>query len=284
VSVGGAGERVNAPASPRPAATVVLLRDAADGIELFLVQRHRSIGFMGGMHVFPGGKVDLDDDLSVLAAHVVDPRPAQAHVWGDDVDRTAAFARAVAAIRETYEEAGVLLCAQPLPASSPEIRARLLAGEPFAAILDALAVQLRIDLLQPFSRWITPESEPVRFDTSFFLTRVPADQIAEHDRGEAIDALWTSPRAALDAVTGGSLRLAPPTQRTLEQLVDFSSVDAALRFASSRPPPLIMPIIRSAGDELMIFYPGDPEHPVRERAFPGPTRHVLRQRPSRGSG
>jgi hypothetical protein len=124
----------------------------------------------------------------------------------------------------------------------------------------------------------------VRFDTSFFLTRVPADQVADHDRGEAVDALWVSPRAALEAVAGGTLRLAPPTQRTVEQLQDCTSVDAALRLAASRPPPVIMPIIRWAGEELMIYYPGDPEHPVRERAFAGPTRHVLRQRPSAGAG
>jgi hypothetical protein len=159
----------------------------------------------------------------------------------------------------------------------------LLAGEPFAHVLDALSVQLQLDLLHPFSRWITPESEPVRFDTSFFLSRVPADQNAEHDRGEAVDALWTSPRAALDAVTSGSLRLAPPTLRTLEQLAEFVSVDAALRFAATRPPPRIMPIIAPTPQgELVIYYPGDPEHPVRERAFPGPTRHVLSQRPSTG--
>lgn len=305
--MGESGERANAPANsgtapaprggaalPRPAATVVLLRDVVQGsersdrsehgIELFLVQRHRSIGFMGGMHVFPGGKVAAGDALAVLGARVVDPQQAQAHAWGDDVDRDAAFARAVAAIRETYEEAGILFCTRPLPPSSHEARARLLAGEPFANVIDTLAVQLQLGLLHPFSRWITPESEPVRFDTSFFLTRVPADQNAEHDRGEAIDALWTSPQAALAAMTNGSLRLAPPTLRTLEQLADFASVDAALRFAASRPPPRIMPIIAATPEgELVIYYPGDPEHPVRERAFPGPTRHVLPQRPSTGA-
>lgn len=286
MSVTESGERENAlpVGTPRPAATVVLLRDAADGIELFLVQRHRAIGFMGGMHVFPGGKVAPGDELASIGERVADPQHAQGHVWGDDVDREAAFARAIAAIRETYEEAGVLLCAQPLPASSPRARTRLLAGAPFVEVLAELAVQLQVGSLQPFSRWITPESEPVRFDTSFFLTRVPADQVPDHDRGEAVDALWTSPRAALSAVSAGTLRLAPPTQRTVEQLQDCTSVDAALTLAASRRPPLIMPIIRWAGDELMIYYPGDPEHPVQEPAFPGPTRHVLRQRPSAGAG
>lgn len=266
-----------APAAARAAATVVLMRDAPGGPEVFLVQRHSSIGFMGGMHVFPGGKVAEGDARAVLGARAGDIACLAAHVWGADVDREASFARAVAAIRETFEEAGVLLSAQALGAGAASARARLLAGEAFDAVLDALAVQLQLAALQPLSRWITPESEPVRFDTSFYLARAPGDQIAEHDRGEAVAALWASPAGALAQAESGVIRLAPPTARTLEGLVAFGSVDAALAAASAGPPPRVLPVIRTVGDEVVIFYPGDPEHPVAERALPGATRRVMRR-------
>ena len=287
VSSGG-GERRDAPPAPndprasspvtaRAAATVVLLRDASDGVEVFLVQRQSSMGFMGGMHVFPGGKVAAGDTRALLGACTADAACADAHVWGAGVDRDDAFARAVAAIRETFEEAGVLLCAQPAGDGAALARARLLRGEAFADVLDALAVQLRLSALQPLSRWITPESEPVRFDTSFYLARAPSDQVAEHDHRESVAALWISPAEALARTEAGAIRLAPPTARTLEDLAAFRSVDAALAAAAARVPPCVLPIIRPVGDELMIFYPGDPEHPVAERAFPGPTRWVMRR-------
>lgn len=274
--------RSTAPALARAAATVVLMRDAPGGPEVFLVQRHGSIGFMGGMHVFPGGKVADGDARSVLGARAGDVACLAAHVWGADIDGEASFARAVAAIRETFEEAGVLLSAQALGAGAASARARLLAGEAFVTVLNALAVELQLAALQPLSRWITPESEPVRFDTSFYLARAPADQDADHDRGEAVAALWASPAGALAQGESGAIRLAPPTARTLEGLVDFSSVDAALAAAAARTPPCVLPVIRTVGDEVVIFYPGDPEHPVSELALPGPTRRVMRQLKRRG--
>ena len=175
----------------------------------------------------------------------------------------------------------MLLCAQPLGPAAARERARLLAGTAFADVLDALAVQLRLGGLQPLSRWITPESEPVRFDTSFYLARAPGDQVAEHDHRESVAALWVSPSEALERAESGVIRLAPPTTRTLEGLVAEVSVDAALARAAQRVPPQVLPVIRTVGDEVMIFYPGDPEHPVAEPALPGPTRRVLRPLPRR---
>jgi 8-oxo-dGTP pyrophosphatase MutT (NUDIX family) len=288
VSVSERGDQpsglARSPESPRAASTVVLLRDGtgsadreARGIEVFLVQRHGSMGFMGGMHVFPGGKVADADTRAALGARTADAECVATHRWGDDVDDETAFARAAAAIRETFEEAGVLLCAQPLGPIAARERARLLAGTAFADVLDALAVQLQVGALQPLSRWITPESEPVRFDTSFYLARAPGDQVAEHDHRESVAALWVSPGDALARAESGAIRLAPPTARTLEGLAEEPSVDSALQRAAQRSPPLVMPVIRTVGDEVMIFYPGDPEHPVAERALPGPTRRVMRR-------
>jgi 8-oxo-dGTP pyrophosphatase MutT (NUDIX family) len=271
------GERPNALAAARAASTVVLLRDSPSGVEVFLVQRHSSLGFMGGMHVFPGGKVADCDARSQLEAHTRDAACVDRHAWGDDIDRDAAFARATAAIRETFEEAGVLLCAQPLRRTAGEARARLLAGAPFAEVLAQLRVQLEVAALQPLSRWITPESEPVRFDTSFYVARAPSDQVAEHDRGESVAALWLTPSDALARGEAGEIRLAPPTARTLEGLLGAPSVDAVINEVARRAPPQVMPVIRTIGDEVVIFYPGDPEHPVAERVLPGPTRYVMRR-------
>lgn len=266
------------PVVPRPAATVVLARDVqAGGIEIYLVQRHASIGFMGGMHVFPGGKVCAEDESSAMRACIRDAAALPGHAWGDDVDANAAFARTVAAARETFEEAGVLLGCSAPHAILVELRRRLLAGAAFATLLAEQSLSLQLASLQPLARWITPDSEPVRFDTSFFLTRAPHDQEAEHDRMEAIDSLWITPARALEAAARGDIRLAPPTARTLETLRDATSVEAAHALARSRPAPVVLPLIRPIGDELVLLYPGDPDHPVKEPVFEGPTRRVLRK-------
>jgi 8-oxo-dGTP pyrophosphatase MutT (NUDIX family) len=266
------------PVIPRPAATVVLARDGnAGGIEIYLVQRHGSIGFMGGMHVFPGGKVCDADETPAMRSCILDAAALRGDVWGDDIDSGAAFARTVAAARETFEEAGVLLGARAPAATLAPFRRRLLAGEAFATLLEEHSLSLQLASLEPLSRWITPDSEPVRFDTSFFLARAPHDQEAEHDRIEAVDALWIEPARALEVAARGEIRLAPPTARTLESLCDVVSVEAAHALARSRPPPLVLPVIRPIGDELVLLYPGDPDHPVQVRAFDGPTRRVLRK-------
>jgi 8-oxo-dGTP pyrophosphatase MutT (NUDIX family) len=266
------------PVVPRPAATVVLARDAsAGGIEIYLVQRHASIGFMGGMHVFPGGKVCDGDESPAMRACIRDAAALRGDAWGDDVDASAALARTIAAARETFEEAGVLLGTDAPGATLLALRRRLLAGEAFATLLAEQSLSLQLASLQPFSRWITPDSEPVRFDTSFFVARAPHDQEAEHDRMEAVDALWIAPARALEVAARGEIRLAPPTARTLESLRDVTSVEAAHALARSRPPPIVLPLIRPIGDELVLLYPGDPDHPLKTPALEGPTRRVLRK-------
>jgi 8-oxo-dGTP pyrophosphatase MutT (NUDIX family) len=270
-------EQSSAPA--RPAATVVLARDASGGgIEVYLIERQRSMGFMGGMHVFPGGKVADADASAQIAARIADAAEgARAEAWGGDLDAQEVLARAVAAIRETFEEAGVLLGIGACGIDLGRLRARLLAGDALAALLQEAGLVLHLAALQPLARWVTPEREPVRFDTSFFLARAPHDQSAEHDRKEAASGVWLGPRAALEASAAGRIRLAPPTARTLETLCETPSVERALAQARSAAPKLIAPIIRELGDQLVLLLPGDPEHPVRERALPGPTRQVLRR-------
>jgi 8-oxo-dGTP pyrophosphatase MutT (NUDIX family) len=270
---------------PKPASTVVLVRDGAQGgIEVFLVQRHGGMGFMGGMHVFPGGKISPGDGGERMRARIVDhehehPRHC---VWGSDVPADESIARAVAGVRETFEEAGVLL-AEPGSLARPReplgtLRARVLAGEAFVELLEQAGLSLALAALQPLSRWITPASERQRFDTTFYVARAPHDQRADHDRQESIAGDWFAPEQAARAARQGSIRLAPPTALTLESLSGAASVDEALALAARRAPPTVLPIMRTIGSDVVILYPGDPEHPVSTKAFDGPTRRVLRPR------
>jgi 8-oxo-dGTP pyrophosphatase MutT (NUDIX family) len=266
-------------APARPASTVVLARDGADGLEIYLVQRHGSMGFMGGMHVFPGGKVAASDASPHMRARLECGVEGSRHEqWGDEIDRDAALHRLVAAVRETFEEAGVLVVDAPSSRDFAELRARLLAGEDFGRLLEQAGLKLQPALLEPLSRWITPESEPTRFDTTFYVARAPSGQEAAHDTQESVAGVWLAPSRALESSAAQKIRLAPPTARTLETLADASSVDAALALARSRPPPSILPIIRSVGSDVMIYYPGDPEHPVKTPFLKPPTRLVLRKR------
>jgi 8-oxo-dGTP pyrophosphatase MutT (NUDIX family) len=256
----------------------LLARDCSGGgIEIYLVQRHGSMGFMGGMHVFPGGKVAASDGSERMRARVADAAHGARHeLWGDGIDHGAACERAIAAVRETFEEAGVLLIAEATAKDLPRMRTRLLGGEELAALLEEAELRLQLSVLEPLSRWITPESEPVRFDTSFYVARAPQDQSADHDSKESIAGIWLGPERALEATAAGEIRLAPPTARTLETFLGAASVEAALAIARSRPPPVIQPIMRKLGHELVILYPGDPDHPVKTPALAGPTRRVLR--------
>jgi 8-oxo-dGTP pyrophosphatase MutT (NUDIX family) len=279
MAAGGSSTPAAPPAAPKPASTVVLLRDAAAGLEVLLVQRHGGMGFMGGMHVFPGGKVSTTDALEAMRERTHDRGACiAAHVWGQDVGAADSFARAVAAVRETFEEACLLLAALPAACDLPALRAELLAGAELGALLEREGASLKLTELQPLSRWITPESEPVRFDTSFYLARAPEGQASAHDQTEAIASEWLTPAAAMQAATEGRIRLAPPTARTLEGLLEMPDVDAALGNARLRPPPIILPILRMLDGAMVVLYPGDPEHPVRERALPGDTRVVWRRR------
>ena len=274
----------SAPVAAKPAATVVLARDAKQGgIEIFLVQRHGSMGFMGGVHVFPGGKVSASDTTERMRARVDDADDAAAHaLWGEGVEADGNVSRAVAAVRETFEESGILLAHDTrgiaVGVTLGEARMRLLAGEDFATLLQSAGMSLRLSMLVPLSRWITPESEPMRFDTNFYVARLPEGQDASHDLKESIGSGWLRPADALLASTEGRIRLAPPTTRTLESLRDVASVEAALALSSSRPPPVILPILRTLDNEVVVLYPGDPEHPNPEAAFDGATRLVVRRR------
>ncbi|WP_395055329.1 NUDIX hydrolase [Polaromonas sp.] len=267
---------------PRPAATVVLLRDAPAGLEVFLMKRHGLSDVLGGAYVFPGGKVDAADAELDMAAHGDQPLDAlHAGLGETDITGTTAGALYIAALREAFEECGVLfahgLAAQP----ATQAAALLREGHTFNAVLAQLALRLQTRSILPWSRWITPTRPSVmnkRFDTRFFVAAVPDDQIARHDDFETTESVWLSPREALQQYWAGQIELAPPQIMSLAHLARHSAVDSVLSAARARRPPVIQPESFDDDGQRMICYPGDPRHSVRELALPGPTRLFYRNK------
>ncbi len=264
------------PVTPRDAATVILLRDTEDGIAVFMVRRHAKSGFMAGAYVFPGGTLDEEDASSSLLARVVGRAPEEAaRLLGED-DGTRALALHVAALRETFEEAGVLHAEGAGTDALERVRDRLLKQETsFETAVSELGLRLRADALTPLSRWVTPIAEKRRYDARFFIARAPGEQRAVHDRIEVTAGEWFRPAAALERGARGEIQLFPPTLRTLEGLTPFSTVDQAVAHAASRPPPRVEPFFRDFGSSWALTLPGDPEHPEPEKVIEGPTRFML---------
>ncbi|SFP26958.1 NUDIX hydrolase [Variovorax sp. 770b2] len=263
---------------PSAASTLILLRDAAPGIEVLMLKRHGASRTLGGAFVFPGGKVDANDGRLDASAHF-DATAALLHERLDepDIDAATAGGLYVAALRETMEECGVLL-AHGVGAEARGAAALLLrAGSSFNEVLSQMRLRLMTGRMVPWSRWITPErSSNRRFDTRFFVARVPADHVACHDGHETTESVWVEPRAALQAYWAGRMTLVPPQIMTLAELARYGSVDAVLQAALARRPPLIQPCILGDGQTRVMCYPGDEAHPVRRRAMPGPLRLFVR--------
>ncbi len=265
---------------PRPAATVVMLREGegAAGPEVLLLRRHSASAVLGGAFVFPGGKLDAEDVQLDATAYLDRPSAdLRVSLHDTELDDATAAGLYVAAVREAFEEAGVLL-AGPASGAAVDIDqacALLRAGTPFPALLERLGLRVLTARLAPWSRWITPRVPSVmskRFDTRFFVATVPAAQIARHDEVETTESVWLAPRAALQRYWEGAIDLAPPQIMTLAQLSRHASVDEILAAARARRPPLILPESLEEGGTRVVCYPGDACHPVRERAMPGPTR------------
>lgn len=266
------------PVVPKDAATVVLLRASSHGpFEVFMVRRHGKSGFMGGAYVFPGGKLDAEDADPRLVARCVGRTPDEAaSVLGEPDDPDGAVALYVAALRETFEEGGVLL-AEGVPAGADlaAARRRLHDGAPFAEVLEELDVRLRLDRMHPWARWVTPAVEHRRYDARFFVAVAPPEQEAGHDRHETTEAAWMTPAVALDRGRRAEIQLPPPTIRTLEELASHASVDEVLGAADARRPPFVDPVFVDRSGTFVLALPGDPDHPTAERAVPGPTYFVL---------
>lgn len=245
----------------RDAATVLLVRDGVAGLEVYLLRRVRGMPFAGGMTAYPGGSVDPRD--SEVAVDWVGPAPAE---WAAAFGTGESLARALvcAAVRETFEEAGVLLAG---PAGGPavsdvdtdeweSVRRALLAREvSLAEVLSGRGLAVRADLLRPWAHWITPEIEPRRYDTRFFVAAVPAGQHARDVSGEADEASWLSPADALAQHGAGTRTMLPPTLLTLNDLVPHSTVDAALAGAPPRPISPVLPTVELDADGAVVVTP-----------------------------
>ena len=226
------------PAVPRDAATVILLRQAASGVEAFLLRRTAELEFAPGACVFPGGSVDARDADQTIGW--AGPVPAD---FGALLDVPPDRARALvcAAVRETFEESGVLL-AGPSPtelvsdgaALAGDRHALLTGSASIGEVLGRRGLVLRADLLTPWARWITPEASPRRFDTWFFAAALPPGQRAtaapegHADPGESESGTWLDPAAALEAAQAGEITLLPPTAVTLGELARYPDVAGIL--------------------------------------------------------
>ena len=223
----------------RPAATVVLLRPGPAGLLALLTRRPATMAFAGDMHVFPGGRVDAGDSDAGLAARSVRTAEEASRVMGGDLDPAVALAAHVAAIRELFEEAGVLLATAgggapgrggALDTGVPDAdlaaaRTAMLRGETdLAALAARFDLRLRTDLLVPLSRWVTPSNFPRRFDARFFAAQLPAGMEPTFEGDEVASHAWLRPTDALAAMADGRLAMWLPTSATLQQLEHVESL------------------------------------------------------------
>ncbi|MBI5279271.1 MAG: NUDIX hydrolase [Burkholderiales bacterium] len=264
------GDRNDTP--PLASATVIMLRDAPGGIEVFLIRRHGLSDVLGGAHVFPGGKVDREDVQ--LAARLDQPMEALHAALGEaQLSPGQAAALHVAAIREVFEETGVLYAGvdESLAREAWELMRE---GRRFDEVVDALDLGLTTAGLAPWSRWITPLVGGVvrkRFDTRFFVAAAPPGQEPVHDEHEATESIWLRPRDALEQYWGGAIQLAPPQLMSLAHLSRLASVNEVLAEARRRPPARICPESFEQDGTRAVCYPGDPRHSEKVRVMPGPT-------------
>ena len=257
------------PAEPRHASTVVLLRDRPDGMQSYLLRRTRTMAFAAGMYVFPGGSVDPRDETLSDAAWAGPPPAAWAALLSADEGLTKALV--CAAVRETFEESGVLLAgagpgdvvADTTGEDWETDRAALVdRGLSFAAMLDRRGLVLRADLLRPWAHWITPEVEPKRFDTRFFVAALPTGQRTRDVGGEADRVAWVRPADALAAADSGEMGMLPPTAFTLSELATYADVAEVLKAGDARDVKPVLPkIVLGDDDEARLLLPHDTDYP-----------------------
>jgi 8-oxo-dGTP pyrophosphatase MutT (NUDIX family) len=240
------------PAVPLPSATILMLRDGASGVEVFMVKRHHQIDFASGALVFPGGKVDAHDRDPTLRDH------ADGAAGLDDLRLSVA----ACAIREGFEESGILLArevggrdfidAARASALAPW-RPKLNAGEVgLVEFLTKEKLRLACDALVPFAHWITPTFMPKRFDTYFYVASAPAGQLGRHDGSESVDSVWVNPNQAI-----GDKRwtIIFPTKMNLTKLGRANSVADAIARAKAEPIVTVEPKVMPKGDGQVLTIP-----------------------------
>ena len=229
---------------------------------------------MGGAHVFPGGKVD-PSDKDVGWRTRVNRSPEDITAQLGETDSEVGLGLLVAAVRETFEEAGILLAGSAADADLEAVRRRLHEGAGFADLARDIDMKIDSISLTPYARWITPRMESRRFDTRFYITVLPEGQSASHDGTETTSATWLSPASAIEDMFAGRIKLAPPTVRTLQWLAQFDDAKTVIADALSRKPPLVRPELITGDEGWFLALPGDPEHPEDEPVLPGATRMIF---------
>lgn len=298
-------------APAHPAATVVLLRESGPRLEVLLTRRSARLSFMGDLWVFPGGRLDEADLAAASLARVPPAHRASCEhrlhaLTGEPLDPSVALGLHVAGCRETFEESGVLLATRAdgtacdLPQLERVGRHRAEPGAHGTAFLDALlAEDLHLDVsrLVYWAHWITPGFERKRFDTRFFAVDLPPGQDANVDRTETTEHAWVTVDEAFAQAKAGTMKLAPPTLATLQDLREsharHGSLADMLARERDRVVPPILPKWIESGDRLTIVLPWDPEYaalPGEGAGFTGryppylaalPSRRDLRHRPTR---
>ncbi|MEK7701466.1 MAG: NUDIX domain-containing protein [candidate division NC10 bacterium] len=253
---------------PAPAATLVLLRDRPVGpFEVLLIRRHAASKFAAGDFVFPGGKIEADDNPDDAAAWCRDLDPAEAaRVLGLADAPQAALGSWIGAIRETFEEAGVLLAYGPDGGPARVGDARFAAyrrachadNRAFWDMIRGEGFMLATDHLVYFAHWITPEVNPLRFDTRFFAAEMPSAQAAAADEREITEVRWLTVREAFDATARGELPLRPPTMKNLALFDGAVTAAEALGRLRGRRVQTIMPRVIGEGASRRVLMPGDP--------------------------
>lgn len=270
--------------TPKDAATIVLVRDReASGIEVFCVERNKASRFMGGAIVFPGGKLDASDVVDEWTPLATPPRVPSRSSVPFTANEAHFRSLAIAAARETLEEAAMLHVSDGSVTQDELVALRKdLAQAPDSLRSFLAKKRLRLDLaaLHPFARWITPTAEARRFDARFFVAIAPPGQVGAHDEHETMSSFWASPEEAMRRFDAGEVQLMPPTHRTFLVLADCASTKDVLALAASSCLDPIQPTLvkhaDASGETLALVLPGDPEHDVRETRVAGPSRYVLR--------
>jgi len=259
------------PAVARPASTVMMIRDGDDGLEVFMVKRHHAIDFASGALVFPGGKVNDHDHKPALRDHADDAAEMSDY----------ALALRIAAIREAFEETGVLLAHRRnsdealVGSALADLLARYrkpLEDEDVGMVDLAVAedVVFSCDQMVPFAHWITPEMMPKRFDTYFYLCPASEDVAREaaHDGSEAVDSVWIRPQDALDAHDQGTVTLVFATQMNLKKLARSATIAAALKAARADTIVTVMPAVTKTETGRVLRIPAEAGYGVSEVEIP----------------
>jgi len=256
--------------APIPSATILMLRDRGEAMEVFMVVRHHEIDFASGALVFPGGKADPNDFDPLLRQYIEGADPNE--------DRCAIQ---VAAIREAFEECGILLAR---PNSDSELvtkdrlseldqyRTLLHSGE--VSILDFLRMEnlrLAADHLVHFAHWITPENLPKRFDTHFFLAKAPEDHLATHDGYESVDSVWIQPQQAFEDAEAGRRSIIFPTLRNVAKLAQSKTTDEAIERANTDTIITVLPKMETRPDGVYLSIPPEAGYDISEELIPPQT-------------